>query len=94
MYQLSDPALEAILKEWHPEEYDPPNTNIREWIRSLESLCDTYGIPDLQRPQCAAGFIKDELSAELLKVLIDARTKFGPVYWDRFKCFMVAFDGQ
>ena len=94
MYRLSDLALEAILKGWHPREYDPPHTNIREWIHSIESLCDTYGIPDLQRPQCAAGFFKDELRVELLNVLADARTRFGPVHWDQFKLFMVALDRE
>ena len=92
MYQLSDLALEAILKEWHPQEYDPPHTDIREWIHSVEALCDTYGVPDLQRPQCATRFIKDELSAELMTVLMEAQAKFGPVRWDRFKAFMTAYD--
>ena len=94
MYQLSDLALEAILKEWHPEEYDPPHTDIREWIHSIESLCDTYGIPDVQRPQSALGSIKEELRTELVKVLAEAREKFGPVHWDRFKAFMFAFDRE
>ena len=94
MPQLSDLALKTILEEWHPQQYDPPHTDITEWIRSIESLCDTYGIPDVQRPQCAAEFIKDELRAELLNVLRDARARFGSVHWDRFKNFMVAFDRE
>ena len=94
MHQLSELALEAILEEWDPQEYNPPHTDITEWIRSIESLCDTYGIPDVQRPQCAAEFIKDELRTELLNVLRDARARFGPVHWDRFKNFMVAFDRE
>ena len=94
MYQLSDLALEAILKEWHPQEYDPPNTDIRVWIHSIESLCDTYGIPDVQRPQSALGSVKSELRTELVKVLAEAREKFGPVHWDRFKAFMFAFDRE
>ena len=92
MHQLHDLALEAILKEWKPQEYDPPNTNIQEWAHSLESLCDTYGIPDTQRPQCAVKFIKDGLQAELEKVLTDARAQFGPIHWVQFTNFMVAFD--
>ena len=92
MAHISDLALEAILNEWHPQEYDPPHTDIREWTHSLETLCDTYGIPDTQRPQCATAFVKDGLRAGLLEVLADARTRFGPVHWDRFKIFIVAFD--
>ena len=92
MYQLHDLALEAILKEWKPQEYDPPNTDIREWTHSLESLCDTYGIPDTQRPQCAVKFIKDGLQAKLEDVLRDARAQFGPTHWAQFIDFMVAFD--
>lgn len=94
MYQLPDLALEAILKEWHPQQYDPPHSDVREWVNSIESLCDTYGVPDVQRPQCATGFIKDELSAELLKLLMEARAKFGSVHWVQFKNFMVAFDSE
>ena len=94
MYLLTDLALEAILKEWHPQEYDPPHTDVREWIHSIDSLCDTYGVPDVQRPQCAVAFVKEQLRVELLKVLAGAREKFGPVHWDQFENFMVAFDRE
>ena len=94
MAQIPDLALEAILNEWHPQEYDPPHTDVREWIHSLETLCDTHGIPDTQRPQCATAFVKDGLRAELLEALADAQTRSGPVHWDRFKDFMVAFDRE
>lgn len=93
-YFLTDLALKVIVKEFNPGVYDPPQTDVRKWIHSLETLCDTYGIPDVQRPQCATGFIKDELRTELLKVLEDARRRFGPVQWDGFKRFMVVFDGE
>ena len=94
MHRLSDLALKAILKEWHPQEYDPPHTDVRGWIHSIESLCDTYGISDTQRPQCVTGFVKVELRTELRKVLVEARAKFGPVHWDQFKTFIVAFDRE
>jgi hypothetical protein len=92
MHQLSDPALEAITKEWDSKQYDPPNTDIREWTLAMESLCDTYGIPDTQRPQCAAKSIKGDLRTELEKVLKDARVRFGPIHWAQFRNFMIAFD--
>ena len=60
----------------------------------METLCDTYGIPDTQRPQCAARFARGELRTELEKVLKDAREKFGPISWVRFTAFMVAFDRE
>ena len=94
MYQLSDQAIEAILKEWHPPEYDPPNTDIQEWNLAVETLCDTYGIPDTQRAQCAVKFIKSGLRTELENVLRDARARFGSVRWARFANFMVAFDRE
>lgn len=94
MYQLPDPAIEAILKEWDLQEYDPPNTDIWEWTRTIESLCDTYGIPDAQRPQCATRFTKKELRVELENVLKDPRTRFGPVRWAQFANFMVALDRE
>jgi hypothetical protein len=92
MNQLTDLALEAILEEWSPEQYDPPNTDIQEWTLSIESLCDTYGIPDTQRPQCAARFIREELRTELEPVFADARTTYGPIHWAQFRNFMTAFD--
>lgn len=94
MHQLSALALEAILKEFHPQEYDPPHTDVREWIRSIELLCDTYGIPDTQRPQCATAFAKGELSTELGDALARAQVAFGPVHWDPFKNFMIEFDRE
>ena len=94
MHQLTNLALEAILNEFHPQEYDPPHTDVREWIRSIESLCDTYGVPDTQRAQCAAIFVKGELRTELRNVLERARVTFGPVHWNQFKTFMIAFDGK
>ena len=93
-YRLTDLALNVILKEFHPQEYDPPHAGVREWVNSIESLCDIYGIPDVQRSQCAAGFIKDEFRTELLNMLEDARWKFGPVEWDQFKSFIVVFDRE
>ncbi|KAF9789709.1 hypothetical protein BJ322DRAFT_552634 [Thelephora terrestris] len=92
VYQLADPAVEAILNEWHLQEYAPPNTDIQEWICTIETLCDTYGVPDTQRPQCATRFIKSELRNELENVLRDSRTQFGPVHWTQFVNFMVALD--
>jgi len=93
MYQLSDPAIKAILKEWHPKEYYPPYTDAGEWIDSIESLCNIYGIPNAQRLQCALGFTKKELSTELRKALDEAREWLGgPVNWTQFKSFLVVFD--
>ena len=94
MHQLTEPALEAILKEFHPQEYDPPHTDIQEWIHSIESLCDTYGVPDTQRAQCTTSFVKDELRTELRNVLTEARETFGPVRWNQYKTFMIAFDRE
>ena len=94
MYRLTDLALNVILKEFHPQEYDPPHTNVRNWVHSIELLCDTFGIPDAQRPNCATSFIKEELRTELQNVLEDARRQFGPVQWDQFKSFIVVFDGE
>ena len=94
MPQLSDLAIRAILNEWHPQEYDPPHTDVREWIRSIDSLCDTYGIPDVQRPQCATQFIRYDLRIGLREVLAEAREQFGSVRWNQFKIFMVAFDSE
>jgi len=92
MHQLSDLALGAILKEWDTPEYDPPNTDIQEWTISIESLCNTYGIPDTQRPQCATRFIKSELRTELENVMREARARFGPIHWAQFANFMAEFD--
>lgn len=92
MYRLSNPAIDAILKQWNLKEYDPPNTDIREWINDTGALCETYGIPETQRPECATRFIKKGLRTELEKVLKDARAQFGPVRWTQFTDFMVAFD--
>ena len=94
MYQLSDQAIGAILKEWRLPEYDPLNTDIQEWNLIVGTLCDTYGIPDTQRAQCAVKFIKIELRTELENVLRDARARFGSVRWAQFTNFMVAFDRE
>lgn len=92
MYQMPDTAIEAILREWDLQEHDPPNSDIREWIRTIEQLCDTYGIPGTQRPQCATRFVKGGLRARLESVLKDARTQVGPILWAQFANFMVALD--
>ena len=94
-YQLSYLAIQAILKEWRPDLYTPPYTDVREWIQKIDSLCNTYGIPAAQRLQCAMEFIKKELGTELRKVLEEARERLGvPVNWSHFKNFLVAFDGE
>jgi hypothetical protein len=94
MYQLSDPAIEAILKDWNLQEYDPPDTDVQEWILIIGTQCDTYGIPDAQRAYCAVRFMKSGLRAELEGVLREARARFGSVHWAQFTNFMVAFDRE
>ena len=94
MQQLPDPVLEAIPREFHPPEYNPPQTDVQEWIRSIELLCDKYGIPDVQRPQCTTAFVKDGLRTELGDVLTRARETSRPVHWDAFKNIMVEFDRE
>ena len=89
---MPDTAIEAILREWDLQEHDPPNSDIREWIRTIEQLCDTYGIPGTQRPQCATRFVKGGLRARLESVLKDARTQVGPILWAQFANFMVSLD--
>ena len=91
MYELSDLALKAILEEWHPQGYDPLRTDVREWICSIESLCEKYGIPDMQRQLCAVGFIKKEHSPDLVWVL-GGEMGLRPVPWDKFKSLMVEYD--
>jgi hypothetical protein len=94
MHTLPAPALKVILKEWKLKKYDPPNTDVREWIHTIENLSDTYGIPDIQRPKCAVRFVEAELRTELRKVLADPRATFGhgPVHWAQFKIFMTTLD--
>ena len=94
MHRLSDLALEAIIKEWHPQEYDPPFTDAQAWVRSIESLCDTYGIPEVQRSQCATRFVKDELRVKLPKAWAGTRAMIVPTHWDQFKNFVVTFDSE
>lgn len=90
MSQLSDLAIKAILKEWRPQTYWPPHTDVTEWIRSIESLCNLYGIPDSQRLRCAVTFVKKDIGADLQKVLEDAG--FVPLHWNLFRSFLVYFD--
>jgi len=94
MYQLNDLALNLILKEFHPQEYDPPRTDVQKWANSIESLCDIYGVPDIQRPECTVRFIRDELRAGARKVLEDVRKDRGSMRWDQFRDFMIKFDGE
>ena len=63
MHKLSDPAIEAILKEWDIAEYDPPNTDIREWNRAVETraLC---GMPEF-------------LTSVLLTLLVTVSNSWG-----------------
>lgn len=94
MYLLPDVSLKAILKDWHPQKYNPPCTDVEEWTHSIELLCDAYGIPDVQRSECATCFVKDRFATELLGVLSVARETYGPLRWDQFKSLMVVIDGK
>lgn len=84
MYQLSDLAIKAILKEWRLKTYCPPYTDVKEWIRSIESYCNLYGIPDVQWLQCADNFINNELRRAL--------AMFGPLSWNQFKAVLIPID--
>lgn len=90
MNQLSDLAIKAILKEWRPQIYRPPHSDVTEWIRSIESLCDLYEIPDSQRLRCAVAFIKRDIATDLQRVLVDAG--FVPLHWNLFRSFLIYFD--
>ena len=92
MCQLPELTIKAILRDWKikPQEYHPPYTDVEKWIDSIESLCNLYGIPDIQWLQCATVFIKEEIRQALVEVL----KKFEVVYWHQFKPLLVEFDGK
>ena len=83
-YQLPDLAIKAILRDWHLQTYRPPYTDVREWIRSIETHCSLYGIPDEQWLRCAESFINAELRIVL--------TVFEPLDWNRLKAILIPID--
>ena len=94
MNQLNDPAIKAILKDWHPQKYCPLHTDVQQWIDSIELLCIRYAIPNAQWPQCAVHFIEEDIGTVLSNVLAEILEEYGPVDWNRFKRFMIAFDRE
>lgn len=90
MNQLAEPAIKAILREWHPKMYRPPYTDVDKWTDSIESLCNLYGIPHVQRLRCAMGFIAEGARQALEEVA----ESLGAIYWDQFKALLAAFDGM
>lgn len=95
MRLLSDPAIEAILKEWcQINFYNPYYTKLDPWIQSVETLCATYGIPDIQRAQCAAQFTSSVAQTAVEKELEDARAANAHIHWAQFVNFMKAYDRE
>ena len=94
MHQFTDLAIKAILKDWNSQKYCPPYTDVYQWIDSIELLCTQYGIPNAQWTQCALHFIKEDIGTVLSNVLAEVRKEYGPMDWNRFKIFLITFDGK
>ena len=76
-----------------PEVSPPYYADVQEWVHSIELLCDLYGIPNVQRLQCALHSTEEELSTELCDVSGEVRERVGPVFRDQFtEGFLVVFD--
>lgn len=92
MHLRTSPLFETTLESRPTIKYDPLQSDIHKWHLNVEALFDRYGVPDVQRPQRATKYIKDEFGTELRNVLEEAEAEFGPIRWAQFKEFMVAFD--
>jgi hypothetical protein len=90
MNRLPELAIRAILRDWHPQKYCPPYTDVEKWIESIELLCNQYGIPDVQRLECAVIFVKKGLRQALVEVI----ERFGIVRWNQFRALLFAFDSR
>jgi hypothetical protein len=60
----------------------------------MEELCTTYGIPDVQRAQCAANFTESEVRTVIERELEDARASCTHIHWAQFTDSMAAFDRE
>ena len=92
MSKLSTKTIEAIIKKWHQNEYDPLVTTFEKWSQSLENFFVAHGIPDAQRVECAVKLTAEVLRIELNKVLETQAN--NPVGWVQFKIFMTEFDSK
>ena len=74
--------------------YDPLRSNINRWICSMEIMFAKQGIVNTERPLVAAKNIEGEFGTELYSIVEKAEADFGPIGWDQFKNFMIAFNGK
>ena len=85
-------TLEAV--EFDKNKYNPMHSNINEWIKSMEALFEESDIDDCKRPLSAVGNIEGVIGTDLRRTVKKAEAEFGPIGWDQFKKFMIAFDGK
>ena len=86
-YFLTPQALQAIVKSWHSPPYNPPGTDVAQWLSRQRHFCEEYGVPVKQQAQCAMHHMGDDCR--------EAAYAAGchDMSWDRFTTWLLKYDG-
>jgi hypothetical protein len=90
---LPSNTIRAILDHWDAQSYDG-SQDVRQWLGSIEGLCQMYGIPPVQMTEvavkCTAGEVKSILEAMFEAKVAEA----GMWLWAEFKECVIQIHGE
>ena len=86
-YLLTLRAIEAIVKSWDIPPYNPPETDVTDWLRKLHQICGVYGVPVSQRAQCVMYHMRADCR--------EAAQTAGchDMTWNQFTAWLRKYDG-
>ena len=87
-YLLTPRAVQAIVKSWDISLYNPPWTDVADWLSRLREFCGVYGVPVTQWALCAVHLMR----ADCRKAANVAGCH--DMTWDQFTAWLLKYDGM
>ena len=92
MQDLPPATITVILNNWDVPKYDG-SQDARQWLRTIEERCQTYGIPPTQMTEMAVNCTTGRANP-VLKAIFEAKVGETGVWpWEDFKRYVIQIEG-
>ena len=92
MSDLPPATITAILSCWDVPKYDG-SQDARQWLRTIEESCQTYGVPPTQMTEMAVRCMTGEENLDLRAIFEKKVDKAGVRLWEDFKRCVIHIEG-
>ena len=92
MAHLPPATVTAILNKWDVQNYDE-SQDARQWLRTIEEGCQTYGVPPTQMTEMAVRCTTGQANL-VLKTIFEAKVDEADGWpWEDFKGYVIQTEG-